>query len=89
MSLVVEGSIDLLRKIAMPTMDTEEIKAAIESLPDEQFDSLRKWFLEKDWKKWDEQIEEDSRSGRLGFLVKEALYTEPCGLVEEERLACP
>ncbi len=73
----------------MPTMGIEAIKAAIESLPDEQFDSLRKWFLEKDWKKWDEQIEEDCRSGRLEYLVKEALDTEPYGLVEEERLACP
>jgi len=50
----------------------EEIKAAIESLPKEDFIHLRTWFSEMDWEDWDLQISKDSRSGRLDFLVKEA-----------------
>ncbi len=51
----------------------DEIKAAIEALPEEDCVQLRQWFSEKDWEKWDRQIEEDSESGRLDFLIKEAL----------------
>jgi hypothetical protein len=34
---------------------------------------LRQWFSEKDWLKWDKQIEADAEAGKLDFLVKEAL----------------
>ena len=37
---------------------------------------LRQWFSDKDWKKWDQQIEIDSESGKLDFLLKEALAYE-------------
>ena len=50
-----------------------EIKTAIEDLPEKDFVQLREWFSEKDWQKWDRQIEVDSESGRLDFLIKEAL----------------
>ena len=50
----------------------EAIKKAIETLPDEDYARLRKWFSEKDWRKWDRQIAADSRAGKLDFLVKEA-----------------
>jgi len=50
----------------------EQIKVAIESLPDKDFVKLRKWFSEKDWEKWDRQIEEDSKDGKLDFLTREA-----------------
>ena len=51
----------------------DEIKEAIEALPKEEYVRLRQWFSEKDWQKWDRQIEEDSESGRLDFLITEAL----------------
>jgi len=51
----------------------EEIKAAIESLPQEEFVRLRQWFSEKDWQEWDKQIARDSESGKLDFLIKEAI----------------
>ena len=51
----------------------EEIEAAIESLSEEEYNSFRRWFSERDWKKWDRQIEADSESGKLDFLIKEAL----------------
>lgn len=51
----------------------EAIKKAIETLPDEDYAQLRKWFSQKDRRKWDKQIATDSRTGNLDFLVKEAL----------------
>ncbi len=54
-------------------MKVQEIEAAIESLPREEFVRLRNWFLEKDWAEWDDQIAADSASGKLDFLIKEAL----------------
>ncbi len=51
----------------------EKLKSEIESLPQNDFIQLRKWFSEKDWKEWEIQIEEDSMSGKLDFLFKEAL----------------
>jgi len=50
----------------------EQIKSEIEKLTEDEFIKLRKWFMEKEWKKWDEQIAKDSRVGKLDFLIKEA-----------------
>jgi hypothetical protein len=50
----------------------KEIKEAIESLPAQEYKELLRWLTEKDWEKWDQQIEEDSKSGKLDFLVKQA-----------------
>lgn len=51
----------------------EELEKTIASLPDEEYRQFRHWFLERDWERWDRQIIEDARSGRLSFLLKEAL----------------
>ncbi len=51
----------------------EDIKKTIETLPAEEYGKLRQWFSERDWEKWDEQIELDSKSEKLHFLVKEAV----------------
>ena len=53
-------------------MQEEQIKAEIELLPQDKFIQLRKWFAEKDWERWDEQLEKDSLAGRLDFLLEEA-----------------
>jgi hypothetical protein len=50
----------------------EEIKDAIDSLPEQEYIELRRWFSEKDWGKWDRQIAEDSDLGTLDFLIREA-----------------
>ena len=50
----------------------EEIKEAIDSLPKQEYIELRQWFSEKDWQNWDRQIAENSESGKLDFLLKEA-----------------
>lgn len=50
----------------------QEIQSAIESLPREEYVRLRQWFSERDWERWDEQIEADSETGKLDFLISEA-----------------
>ena len=50
----------------------EELELAIASLPENEYSQFRRWFLERDWEKWDREIEADSTSGKLDFLVKEA-----------------
>jgi len=54
-------------------LNVNEIKIAIESLPEKDFIQLRQWFSEKNWIKWYRQIEADGAAGKLDFLVKEAL----------------
>ena len=50
----------------------EKIKEAVDHLPELDYIKFRKWFTERDWKKWDKQIEHDSHSGALSFLISEA-----------------
>ena len=51
----------------------EEIKSAISSLSKEDYTHLREWFSEKNWEQWDKEIERDSSSGKLDFLMEEAI----------------
>ena len=61
----------------------EKIQTEIESLSDEEYSKLRQWFSERDWEKWDRQIEADSGSGKLDFLIKEALDEKSKGNLKE------
>ncbi len=61
----------------------EDIQAAIESLPEDEYVRLRSLFSEKDWEKWDRQIEVDSESGKLDFLVKEAVEEKAEGKLRD------
>ncbi len=60
-------------------VDIEELETAVDSLPEGEFRRFRQWFLEKDWERWDKEIEEDSRNGALEFLRKEALDAKQSG----------
>ena len=51
----------------------DELKSEIERLPTEEFTELVRWLSERDWERWDKEIEADSVSGKLDFLVREAL----------------
>ncbi|MCK8600500.1 hypothetical protein [Desulfoferrobacter suflitae] len=51
----------------------EEIQRAINNLPEEYYRQFRNWFLERDGERWDRQIIEDSKAGKLNFLITEAL----------------
>ena len=50
----------------------EELERAVDSLPEQEYSEFRHWFLERDWEKWDEQIEADSKAGKLDSLIREA-----------------
>jgi len=63
--------------------NVEEILSSIESLSKEDFGRLREWFYERDWERWDKEIESDSKSGKLDFLVKEALTEKAEGKLKE------
>ncbi len=50
----------------------EHIQTEIEALSEEDFVRLREWFAERDWQRWDEQLEADVAAGKLDFLLEEA-----------------
>ncbi len=61
----------------------EEIKSAIVSLSQEEYKRLRVWFTERDWKEWDREIERDSSSGKLNFLMEEAVTQKNQGRLKK------
>jgi hypothetical protein len=57
----------------------ELIERDIEQLDDKSFASFREWFLAYENARWDRQITEDSKSGKLDSLVEEALAADRAG----------
>lgn len=53
----------------------EEIERAVDRLSDEEYVEFRQWFLEREWREWDREIERDSDSGKLDSLIREAKET--------------
>jgi len=51
----------------------EDLKSEIEALPHREYMKLVHWLAERDWDAWDEKIERDAASGKLDFLIAEAL----------------
>jgi hypothetical protein len=51
----------------------QELEKTIDSLPQEDYRQFRRWFMEKNCERWDGEIAEDSRTGKLDFLIEEAL----------------
>jgi hypothetical protein len=54
-------------------MNIEELFTEIEALSERDFLRLRQWFAEKEWERWDQQLEIDVADGKLVFLIREAL----------------
>lgn len=67
----------------MSRIKIDEIKAAIEGLSKDEYVQLRRWFSEVDWERWNKRIELDSESGKLDFLIKEALGEKGKGRLKE------
>ncbi len=61
----------------------DQLKTEIESLPKEEFSELVRWLSEKDWERWDKEVEADSETGRLDFLVREALAEKAKGTLKD------
>ncbi len=51
----------------------QEIEKEILSLEKKDYSTLRNWFYTKDLENWDKEIEEDSISGKLDYLINEAI----------------
>ena len=50
----------------------EQIEAAIQGLPPEEYQRLVQWFRDREQARWDEQMDRDSSAGKLDFLFDEA-----------------
>lgn len=61
----------------------DELKAEIERLPSEDVAELFRWLAEKDWARWDKEIENDSQAGRLDFLMREAREEKAKGTLKD------
>jgi len=61
----------------------DQLKADIERLPGEEVAELFRWLSEKEWERWDKEIEADSQAGRLDFLVREARQEKAKGTARE------
>ena len=53
--------------------NVKKIEQDIRALSTEELATFREWFLEFDSKAWDEQIEQDAKTGKLGRLVQKSL----------------
>ena len=57
----------------------EEITAAIARLPEDQISRVRAWLEDFAERRWDEQIEQDERAGRLDAMIERALDEHRAG----------
>lgn len=57
----------------------QEIEKEILSLPRKEYSDLRNWFYSQDYAQWDEQIENDTATGKLDFLLDEAKSEKQSG----------
>jgi hypothetical protein len=65
----------------MDMMKLEHLQLEIDALADDEFAQLRRWIADRDWERWDEQLEADAELGKLDFLFDEASQAI-------ERVAC-
>jgi hypothetical protein len=57
----------------------EKIQAAIEALPENEYRRLVEWVWAREEEIWDNQIVQDSQSGKLDFLIEEAQIEKRAG----------
>jgi hypothetical protein len=61
----------------------EEIEAAIDGLPPEEYRRIVQWFRAREQERWDEQMDRDSSAGKLDFLFEEVESESAKGLLRE------
>jgi hypothetical protein len=59
--------------------ELEQIEDRVRKLSPTEFEEFRRWFREQEWKEWDRQIEQDSKSGNLKALAEKALADHAAG----------
>lgn len=60
-----------------------EIEQAVAGLPPDDLASFRQWFAEFDAIVWDQQFEEDAKSGKLDQLAVDAIADFRAGKYKE------
>jgi hypothetical protein len=71
----------MVREVIMSKINA--VRKAIETLSEKEYAELRQWFSDRDSKKWDEEIENDSRSGKLDILIEKALNEKRQGKLKD------
>lgn len=61
----------------------KDIEKEVTELPKEKYTDFRKWFFSYDFKNWDQQIKDDSKSGKLDFLIDEAMAEKKSGELKQ------
>lgn len=61
----------------------EKLEKEVQNLTSSEFASFRDWFLEYAAQAWDQEIENDLRSGKLDDLADEALAAHRAGKSKE------
>jgi hypothetical protein len=59
--------------------EVERIKRSVSQLSTDELAELRRWFIEYDAERWDEQIENDARAGKLDALAQTAIQQFKAG----------
>ena len=54
-------------------MTVLEIQKAIQGLSEAEYAELRRWLLDQDWERWEQEFDEDVKAGKLDTLAAEAL----------------
>lgn len=57
----------------------QEIEAAIEQLPRDSFQQLRRWISEHDSMNWDSEIAADAASGKFDAIRKRVFADDDAG----------
>jgi hypothetical protein len=57
----------------------EQIEKSVEALSDEEMKTFAEWFAELQADRWDRQIEEDAKAGRLDKFAEKALAAHRAG----------
>lgn len=69
--------------LVMDMMKLEHLQSEIDALADAEFAQLRRWIADRDWVRWDEQLEADAELGKLDFLFDEASQAIQTGSLTE------
>lgn len=67
----------------MDMMKLEHLQSEIDALADDEFAQLRRWMADRDWQRWDEQLEADVNLGKLDFLLDEVSEANEAGSLSE------
>ena len=62
-------------------MTLDALKTMIEAVPETEFAQLRRWMADRDWERWDEQLEADVALGKLDFLLDDVSEAIQLGTV--------